>query len=61
MSEISKQERIKGAFYGAIVGDALCLFAGLSKTSLIKFLLLVGVGKLVRYGFIAFLVMSSMA
>ena len=25
MNTISKEEAIKGAFYGAIVGDALCL------------------------------------
>jgi len=38
-----------------IVGDALCLFAGLMKVSIKQFILFVGIGKLARYSFIIFL------
>ncbi|MCB1799563.1 MAG: DedA family protein [Gammaproteobacteria bacterium] len=38
-----------------VVGDPLCLFAGLLRLDLPRFLLLVGFGKLVRYGLIALL------
>ena len=38
-----------------VVGDPLCLFAGLLRLDLPRFLLLVGLGKLARYGLIALL------
>jgi len=39
-----------------IVGDPLCLVAGLLRVKLIAFTLLVGLGKLGRYAFLAWLV-----
>lgn len=38
-----------------IVGDPLCLLAGLLRAPLISFVVLVGLGKLSRYAFIAWL------
>ena len=38
-----------------IIGDALCLFAGLMKVSIKQFVLFVGIGKLARYSFIVIL------
>jgi membrane protein YqaA with SNARE-associated domain len=38
-----------------VVGDPLCLFAGLLRVSLPAFLLLVGIGKLARYAALAVL------
>ena len=39
-----------------IVGDPLCLVAGLLRVKLIAFVCLVGLGKLARYAFLAWLV-----
>lgn len=39
-----------------VIGDPLCLVAGLLRVSPVLFVLLVGVGKLVRYAFLAWLV-----
>lgn len=36
-----------------VVGDPLCLLAGLLKVRLFEFVLLVGIGKLVRYALVA--------
>ena len=41
-----------------VVGDPLCLLAGLLKVNLWLFTLLVAIGKLVRYLFLAFVVMG---
>lgn len=38
-----------------VVGDPLCLVAGLLRSSLIWFVVLVGIGKLGRYAFLAWL------
>lgn len=35
-----------------VIGDPLCLFAGLLRVSLVWFVILVGVGKLARYAFL---------
>lgn len=40
-----------------VIGDPLCLVAGLFRVSPVAFVLLVGVGKLARYTFLAWLVM----
>ena len=40
-----------------VVGDPLCLVAGLLRVKLSAFVALVGLGKLARYGFIAWLVL----
>jgi len=38
-----------------IIGDPLCLVAGLLRVNLVSFILLVGIGKLGRYAFLAWL------
>lgn len=38
-----------------VVGDPLCLFAGLLRVGLLWFVILVGVGKLARYAFLAWI------
>ena len=39
-----------------VIGDPLCLLAGLLRVGPLSFVVLVGVGKLARYGFLAWLV-----
>ena len=39
-----------------VIGDPLCLAAGLLRVGVIPFVVLVGTGKLARYGFLAWLV-----
>jgi membrane protein YqaA with SNARE-associated domain len=39
-----------------VVGDPLCLVAGLLRVRFIPFVVLVGTGKLARYGFLAWLI-----
>lgn len=38
-----------------VIGDPLCLLAGLLRVSLVPFVVLVGIGKLARYAFLAWL------
>ena len=36
-----------------VIGDPLCLFAGLLRVEPLRFVILVGLGKLARYAFLA--------